>query len=403
MSNQEPHLLSFDLLIRHTTFVSLPFSVLLIALTVGHVFLPAGLSIARAADNSVHGQKHTPSPNDEGFTDVTKESGVAALLMQHYDKNPKWWLSGLHLVDLDGDGKLDLFLGAHGGGEALAALNDGSGHFSPAPGSYPSSEIHLAYDADENGKVDLTMTFQDGGGKWWLNRGQAGRLAFEGTKIERGTNTARRQAMIDLDRDGKVDWLRGTPGRIILERGDGNGGFTNSHEIPVGDSQRTEVLCLPIDIDGDGFIDLLAEWGHYGSPASNSRIFRNDGKMNFTDVTKDCGLALTGMSIKGAGDVNSDGFTDLFVVEDKVPQVYLNDGQGNFTKKAGALRHGAGHSAGVCLVGTGGGRRYRQRWHGRHSMERSPLPLGFARHGRRALRIHEQGLGHQGHVVRRRG
>src|SRR4029079_4361677 len=79
MSNQERHRLSFDLLIRHTAVVPLPFSVLLIALTVGHVFLPAGLSIVPAADNSVHGQKHTPSPNDEGFTDVTKESGVAAL------------------------------------------------------------------------------------------------------------------------------------------------------------------------------------------------------------------------------------------------------------------------------------------------------------------------------------
>src|SRR5437588_7530910 len=88
-----------------------------------------------------------------GFTDITKESGVADLVAQKYDQNPKWWLSGLHLVDLDGDGKLDLFLSAHGGGGALAALNDGKGCFSLAPGSYPSTEIHLAYDADEAGKV----------------------------------------------------------------------------------------------------------------------------------------------------------------------------------------------------------------------------------------------------------
>jgi hypothetical protein len=283
------------------------------------------------------GQGQSPAKGS-AFTDVTKESGVADLIADKYDKSPKWWLSGLHLVDLDGDGKLDLFFSAHGGGGALAALNDGHGRFTRAPGNYPSTEIHLAYDADEDGKVDLTMTHQDGGGKWWLNRGKVGTLAFEGTKIERGTNTARRQAMIDLDRDGKVDWLRGAPSRIVVERGDGKGGFTVGHEIPVGNSQRAEVLCLPLDIDGDGFIDFLVEWGHYGMPASNSRVFRNDGKGNFTDVTKESGLAETGMSIKGGGDVNRDGSVDLFVLENKVPQIYLNDGKGKFTKKDGALR-----------------------------------------------------------------
>src|SRR5262245_59930856 len=124
----------------------------------------------------------TSAPRGKGFTDITKESGVAGLVARKYEKNPRWWLSGLHLVDLDGDGKLDLFLSAHGGGGAVAALNDGKGRFSLAPGNYPPTEIHLAYDADEDGKVDLTMTFQDGGGKWWLNRGKPAMLAVPGRK-----------------------------------------------------------------------------------------------------------------------------------------------------------------------------------------------------------------------------
>ena len=105
----------------------------------------------------------------------------------------------------------------------------------------------------------------------------------------------------------------------------------------MGDSGRAEVLCLPIDIDGDGFIDLVSEWGHYGTPPSNSRIYRNDGRMNFTDITTECGLSLTGMSIKGAGDVNHDGYPDLFVLENRVPQIYLSDGRGKFAKQPGAL------------------------------------------------------------------
>ena len=64
-------------------------------------------------------------------------------------------LSGLHLVDLDGDGKLDLFLSAHGTRGALAVLNDGTGRFKVAQGTYPPTEIHLAYDCNEDGKAGV--------------------------------------------------------------------------------------------------------------------------------------------------------------------------------------------------------------------------------------------------------
>src|SRR5271166_1963148 len=99
-----------------------------------------------------------------GFADFTRESGLEQIVNDNYAAHPKWWLSGLHLVDLDGDGHLDLFLSAHGTSGALAALNDGKGHFKPAAGNYPPTEIHLCYDFDEDGKVDLTMTHGDGGG-----------------------------------------------------------------------------------------------------------------------------------------------------------------------------------------------------------------------------------------------
>ncbi len=50
-------------------------------------------------------------------------------------------MSGLHLVDLDGDGHLDVVLSSHGSYGALAALGDGTGAFTQAEGDYPTSEI----------------------------------------------------------------------------------------------------------------------------------------------------------------------------------------------------------------------------------------------------------------------
>ena len=270
--------------------------------------------------------------------DITETSGIARLVDDHYASYPKWWLSGLHLADLDGDGDLDLFLSAHGKGDALAALNDGLGHFATALGKYPDSEIHLCYDSDEDGKLDLTMTYQDGGGQWWRNRSRSGELLFEPTGITRGTNTARRQAMIDINRDGKVDWLRGTDSHIQFDFGDGKGFFAEgSHKLSVTRG-RDEILCLPHDIDGDGDIDLLTEWGHYSSPDGNCRIFRNNGEMTFTDITSEAGFPGAGMAIKGVGDFDHDGDSDLICLEHKRFQIYLNNGTDRFIKKDGAIK-----------------------------------------------------------------
>ncbi len=272
------------------------------------------------------------------FADITRASGIARLVDDHYASYPKWWLSGLHLVDLDGDGDLDLFLSAHGKGSALATLNDGLGRFVKAPGQYPDSEIHLCYDSDEDGKLDLTMTYQDGGGQWWLNRSGPGKLLFEPTGVKRGTNTSRRQAMIDINRDGKVDWLRGTDIDIQFDFGDGKGFFAEDSQQLQVTQGRDEILCLPQDIDGDGDIDLLAEWGHYSSSDGNCRIYRNNGKMNFTDVTAESGLSEAGMAIKGVGDFDHDGDTDLICLEHKRFEIYLNNGSARFTKKGGAIK-----------------------------------------------------------------
>ena len=89
------------------------------------------------------------SPAAPGFTNVTKESGIADIVAKQYafmakvlaeKGNPEykdWWLSGVELMDLDGDGTLDLHLAGHGQMGA-AAWNDGKGHFTAVD---PKAEI----------------------------------------------------------------------------------------------------------------------------------------------------------------------------------------------------------------------------------------------------------------------
>jgi len=273
------------------------------------------------------------APASPRFADITADSGVAAVIEAKYAKEPKWWLSGLHLIDLDGDGILDFVTGAHGGGEPLAFLGDGRGRFTPAP-EYRGTEVHIAYDINEDGLLDLQMTWQDGGGKWWINQSRRGALAFRDSGITAGQ--ARQNAMIDIDRDGRVDWLHERPG-VTFELGDGKGGFKAGGGVPSG-ARRHETNIHCADLRGTGLIDLIIHWGRYENTAGQSRILLNDGKGGFSDGTVAAGLSDNdGLAIKGVGDADQDGWPDLLVLENRRPELYVNDGKGSFRRRDGAF------------------------------------------------------------------
>lgn len=68
------------------------------------------------------------------------------------------------------------------------------------------------------------------------------------------------------------------------------------------------------------------------SPKYSNRLFRNDGKGVFTDVTKKAGLVGTGYDNGVAvGDYDNDGFPDLFVAGVHGRTLYHNNGDGTFT------------------------------------------------------------------------
>jgi hypothetical protein len=197
-------------------------------------------------------------------------------------------------------------------------------------------------DINGDGKVDLATTFQDGGGQWWINNSTPGNINFTPTNVTRDGNTSRSQVLIDFNGDGKLDWLRSAPPGLAIDFGNGAGGFTENSltfAIPGTDS-NDNASFLPADFDGDGDIDLLVlTGGNYDGTVGKTAYWRNNGNLTFTDITATVGIPTNGTMVKGIGDFDQDGDTDFIATENKTmpPAIYLNDGHGHFTKKTGAI------------------------------------------------------------------
>ena len=96
------------------------------------------------------------------------------------------------------------------------------------------------------------------------------------------------------------------------------------------------------DFDGDGDLDLYAVQGHpfdedagAGGAPSRDRLFRNElaesGELRFTDVTEDSGIVATGYGMGAAvGDIDNDGYPDLYVLNWGPNQLWRNNGDGTF-------------------------------------------------------------------------
>ncbi len=346
---------------------------------------------------------------DGTFVDVTAKAGLTA----------RGWGQGACAGDIDNDGHIDLFVTYYG--RLVLYRNNGDGTFSDVtgrsglPASRPRWNTGAAFlDVDRDGRLDLFVSayvaYEDAdrhppGSRpdcFWKGRpvmcgpqGLAGsqnalfRGGGDGTFVDVSEKAGLLKArpafgftplVLDYDNDGWSDvYVANDSSASLLFRNDKAGGFTEvglraGVALTADGRAQAGMGVAAADYDRDGWLDIVKT----NFDDDTTSVYRNLGDGTFEDATLAAGLgANTRFLGWGTGflDVDRDGWPDLFAVNGHVyPQadqvggryryrqakvLYRNGGAGRFvdvSERAGAGIAAASAARGAAvgdLFGTG--------------------------------------------------
>jgi len=261
-----------------------------------------------------------PAASAVVFTEVTKQAGINwvhdnALSPERY--LPETVGAGCVFFDYDNDGWMDIYL-----------VNSGPSDFFTPVKPLKNALYHNNHDG----------TFTDVTDKAGVAGGTFGMGAAAG----------------DYDGDGWVDLYVTSYGRNILYHNNGNGTFTDVTAKAGVAAPGWSTCAVWFDYDKDGKLDLFVssfvDYNKETTCGNNrlgqkfyciprvfkprpSHLFHNNGNGTFTDVSEKSGIASSPGKSFGvvATDVNNDGWTDLFVANDTMPNfLFINQGNGTF-------------------------------------------------------------------------
>jgi hypothetical protein len=267
---------------------------------------------------------------NNGATGFTNESNATNLDDPGFHQNVAW-------SDIDNDRDLDLLIAMEGPIEKHEIYRHDNGHmFTPigAAAGFQADVGVKAYgmaigDTDGDGDLDVYISTCRGDNfirnNFFENRLiETGSLSFVDIADTNGTqfmNNSYHAEFQDFDNDGDLDlFMVGAdqqPSKIF--RNDGGNQFTDIDTITghplLSDVGRDFNGGRAVDYDNDGDLDLFFHdhLRQTGVSDQARKLYRNDGNWQFTDVTSAVGLATVNQGAYDStwGDLDRDGDQDL--------------------------------------------------------------------------------------------
>ena len=258
---------------------------------------------------------------DWRFEDVTVSAGVAA---------PGRYATGCAFADVDGDGDQDLLLVSLGGPNALF-VNDGMGHFTEQTAGLTdrAGSMTIAV-TDVDGDGDLDLYVANNKAYTTLDRMSPEERAFSNVTRRLGPSHyevkeryRRDYRVVDREDLGGVSlqqradpdffYLNDGAGHFVREPMAHNPRFVDDRGVPLAEEREDFGLAAVFaDLNGDGAPDLYVA-NDFEDP---DECWINDGHGRFRLIpwyamraTSNSGMAVA------VGDVNRDGYPDLFEVD----------------------------------------------------------------------------------------
>jgi hypothetical protein len=272
------------------------------------------------------------------FNEVSSSKGVASATLSEYG-------SGISLYDWNVDGFDDIVLLNYDSFPRFFQNNEGTFDevFFPDLQFIANFTSVCWIDIDNDGDLDISFNTQLDGFFLFENDGE---FNFENITAQAGIppqlSDAYAHCWADYNRDGFIDLyipyyedgVNGeNPSRNILYMNNGDRTFSDVSGLAgVDDGYSKSLIAVWFDYNNDLWPDLFV---------LNDRIFfdnhlyRNNADGTFTDVSEEAGVLYAIESMSGTvGDINNDGFLDVFVTNSAIGSalLHLNRGNGTFSE-----------------------------------------------------------------------
>ncbi len=233
--------------------------------------------------------------------------------------------------DLDNDGDVDLVVSSRkpgswrNGGQISLFLNDGSGNFSepviilaelPAGDSY-----HLIGVFDLNGDGSRDVVFESG---WLSNSGNATFSVLEEIHGNGFEGAFYPLVVGDFDEDDDLDLIGFSRGARVVALNDGDGSFRKGPEVAIGGAfhaYKPEEVAF--DFEGDGDLDYIDK-----PFSTGGGFYLNNGDATFEESQFVASMPSGGPLVPV--DLDGDGDLDLVTAGNGSLGLLINNGDGTF-------------------------------------------------------------------------